>query len=161
MQDRSDAGRVRCRTGQMQDRLHAIQDVCSKVIMLAEQMQDWMDAGQERKRQMQDSTVQIQDRSTAVQDRCRIGKMQNMMYAGQDICSTVQMQDGSNAVQNICRTRQMQNRTGMYRDVHSRTFNFFRTMIKYVPSYCTTRYCFIILYLSGTVLTYSTYKVLF
>ena len=40
--------------------------------------------------------------------------------------------------------------------VHSRTFNFFWTMINHVPSYSKAMYYFIILYLRGTVLTYCT-----
>ena len=44
----------------------------------------------------------------------------------------------------------------LYRDVHSRTFKFFGTMIKHVPSYSNEMYYFIILYLGGTVLTYCT-----
>ena len=78
MQDRMDAGHVRCKTGWMQLR----SDAGGQVICITGLMQDRKEAVQDRYRI---GRMQYQYRTYAVHDRCSTGHMQCMTDAVQDI----------------------------------------------------------------------------
>ena len=82
MQDRTDAGKFRCRTDQMQDRMDAGHDGCGT---------GWM-----------------RDRTDAGLDGCRIGRMQDRTDAGNVRCRTDQMQDRTAAGQVRCSHQSLQ-----------------------------------------------------
>ena len=99
MQDRMDAGHVRCKTGWMLLR----SDAGGQVICITGLMQDRKEAVQDRYR-----IGRMQYSSDAGHYRCRVGQMQERSHAGQVRCFTIRVQYRSDTVQDGCRTGLLQ-----------------------------------------------------